>query len=271
MPELPEVETVRQGLARVLSEPCKVTKIDLRCGDLRTQACAEDLHRLEGEDFVGIKRRAKYLLFEFRDHVLINHLGMTGSWREFRVGEERKHDHFLMSFSGGRQLVFNDPRRFGQLKVVARGEEMSQPCLKLLGPEPLEPDFNAEYLFKETRGRKAAIKVWLMDQRRVVGVGNIYACEALFRAGVRPGRPAGRISKAEAAAIVKGVRLVLSEAIRKGGTTFRDFAHLDGEGGFQNRLRVYDRKAEPCRKCGSPIAHKVIGGRSTYWCRRCQR
>lgn len=272
MPELPEVETVARGLSQILSPSCKVVAVELRCGDLRTKVTQEHFSSLMGDKLVRIHRRAKYLLFEFRDHVLINHLGMTGSWREWTAAESRKHDHCVLKFSSGESIVFNDPRRFGVLILVKRGEELEHPTLRALGPEPLTSDFSGESVFARTRKRSASIKAWIMDQRNVVGVGNIYACEALFRAKVRPARRAEKVTLPEANAIVKAIKTVLTAAIEKGGTTFRDFKQAgDTPGHYQDRLLVYDRKGESCRKCKEPIRTQVLAGRSTFWCPSCQR
>lgn len=272
MPELPEVETVARGLAALLPAPCTLTDVQVHCGDLRRCVDEEKMQELKGQPLLGIHRRAKYLLFEFRNLVLINHLGMTGSWRQIIPGQEKKHDHCLLRFSNGADVVFNDPRRFGILEVVKKGTEFDHPSLKFLGPEPLEDGFDAEYVFQSTRGKRTPIKSWLMDQRRVVGVGNIYACEALFRAKVRPQRLASRLKRNEAQALIKGVQSVLKQAIAKGGTTFRDFKQAGGgEGEFYAKLAVYDRKGKPCRRCKTSIQHFVIAGRSTYWCKVCQK
>lgn len=272
MPELPEVETVCRGLNRIIPPRSQLAEVQVHRGDLRKPVDEVKMRALIGQPLLGVRRRAKYLLFDFPDRVLINHLGMTGSWRRLRPGEDKKHDHCLLRFSNGTDVVFNDPRRFGVLEVVDRGAESAHPSLRSLGPEPLSPAFNAEYVFRSIRKRKTSIKSWLMDQRRVVGVGNIYACEALFRAGIRPQRAAGKLSRAEAAGLVKGVRGVLRAAIGKGGTTFRDFKQAGGEaGGYYGNLAVYDRKGKPCRKCKAPIRHAMIAGRSTYWCRECQK
>lgn len=272
MPELPEVETVRRGLNEILPPKSRLTDVQVRCGDLRKRVDEEKMKSLKGQPLLGIRRRAKYLLFDFPDQVLINHLGMTGSWRRLRPGDDWKHDHCLLKFANGTDVVFNDPRRFGVLEVVKRGTEFDHPSLRSLGPEPLSGEFSAEYVFASTRKRKTTIKSWLMDQRRVVGVGNIYACEALFRAGVRPQRAAGRLTRQESAALVKAVKAVLNAAIRKGGTTFRDFKQAGGgEGAYYAKLAVYDRKGKPCRECRTPIQQTVIAGRSTYWCKKCQK
>ena len=204
---------------------------------------------------------------------MLSHLGMTGSWRQ---GEESAraegllHDHVRMTFADGRQLIFNDPRRFGYLDWVT-GDEKSNAFLKHLGPEPLSEDFSGERLFRLLRKRKAAIKVLLMDQRIVVGVGNIYASESLFRAKVRPSRQGAKVTREECERIVASIREVLAEAIEAGGSTISDYRHADGSsGGFQDRFRVYDRKGQPCLVCGKKVSSRVMGGRSTYWCASCQ-
>ncbi|MGE0762168.1 MAG: bifunctional DNA-formamidopyrimidine glycosylase/DNA-(apurinic or apyrimidinic site) lyase [Bdellovibrionales bacterium] len=271
MPELPEVETVRRGLSEILSSQNRIQRAELICGDLRRQVSQAELDVLKGQKILNIRRRAKYLLMETEQHVLINHLGMTGSWRVAAEGFEQKHDHFYLWLQGGSRLAFNDPRRFGLLYVVARGDEKSDSRLASLGPEPLEPDFNADWVFARTRKKQTALKVWLMDQRNVVGVGNIYASEALYRAGLKPQRRSGRLTHVEGEKLVRSVRDILKAAIKKGGSTIRDFKQTGGTGGyFQNQLLVYDRADEPCRACKTLIRSQVIGGRSTYWCAQCQ-
>lgn len=272
MPELPEVETVCRGLENLLKRSPRLVEVQLERGDLRQPIRARDLKVLEGQNWLGVRRRAKYILFDFEKHVLINHLGMTGSWRLAAKGQEEKHDHLYLNWSGGLRLAFNDPRRFGMLQVVPRGNEMLAPVLKALGPEPLLKDFSPEWIFEKSRKRQTALKVWLMDQRNVVGVGNIYASEALFRAGVKPTRKTAKLTREEAKRLHQSVREVLLEAIDSGGSTIRDFRQADGGGGyFQQRLLVYDRADQPCRTCGGKISSQVLGGRSTYWCARCQK
>ena len=203
---------------------------------------------------------------------LILHLGMSGSLRVLDPATPLvPHDHYDLLLESGRCLRFNDPRRFGSLHW-SEGDPSDHPLLAALGPEPLTSAFDADYLARRARRRRVTIKQFLMDQRVVVGVGNIYASEALFRAGVHPKRAAGRVSGARLAALVEAVRAVLGDAIRAGGTTLRDYVGADGEPGyFRQRLYVYERTGQPCRRCRTPVRHLVQGQRSTYYCPRCQR
>lgn len=232
---------------------------------------------LGGQPVTGVRRRAKYLLIDTPKVTLLSHLGMTGSWRVLEKGLPKnqgdKHDHCLIHLADGRTLAFRDPRRFGILDLVRPGEETKHPRLRGLGVEPLdEKAFTAEYLCGIAERRKVAIKVLLMDQKVVVGIGNIYASEALFRAGVRPARLSSRLKRGECERIVGAAREVLEMAIQAGGSSIRDYRNLSGEpGGFQDLHLVYGRAGEPCRNCGALIQAKVIGGRSTYWCPRCQK
>lgn len=271
MPELPEVENMKLSL-EALGVPGQVFKaVELRRANLRTPLGPELVARLPGQILRGIERRAKFLLFETQDYYIVNHLGMTGSWRTHERSEDmQKHDHVVFRFVSGLALVFNDPRRFGLLELVRKSE--THPWLRQLGFEPLSPEFTGEALFAATRGIKAPIKGFLMDQKRVVGVGNIYASEALFAAGVRPTRAAGRITRAEAESLVREIRRILQIAIAAGGSTIRDYRNSRGESGsFQDRFLVYDRAGEPCARCQRPLKSKFIAGRNTYWCTRCQR
>ena len=271
MPELPEVETTLRGIephltGRVLSE------VLVRRSDLR-QEVSPTLSSIEGKAVVRCWRRSKYLLLEIEDgSTVLIHLGMSGSLRLAMPGEEWKtHDHVAFSIRGGRQMRFHDPRRFG-LVLHLTGEPMDHPLLSSLGPEPLEDGFTASYLHAALSGRGCAIKLALIDNKVVVGVGNIYASESLFRAGIRPSLSAKRVSRVKVARLVSAVREVLADAIREGGTTLRDFLHADGQPGyFRQRLFVYERKGEPCRKCGTEIRQAVMGQRSTYWCPDCQK
>ncbi|HVK60716.1 MAG TPA: bifunctional DNA-formamidopyrimidine glycosylase/DNA-(apurinic or apyrimidinic site) lyase [Bdellovibrionales bacterium] len=271
MPELPEVETVRRGLEEIVAKRPRIKKIRLLRKDIRFAIPRKLPQFFEGERIVGIRRRAKYLLIDTEHRSLLSHLGMTGSWRVLQ-GDLDKHDHFLIELEDGRTLAFRDPRRFGIIDFVERGAEETHVRLKHLGPEPLdESAFTTDLFFKRSRKRKSAIKVFLMDQETVVGVGNIYASEVLFRSRVKPTKLTGKITKDEASRIVSNVRLVLEEAIEAGGSSISDYRKADGESGaFQDRFMVYDRKGEPCRVCKGPIRSKVIGGRSTFWCPRCQ-
>lgn len=238
--------------------------------NLRTPLRPELMRQLPGQSVLDIRRRAKFLLIETEDYILLNHLGMTGSWRKGDGGE--KHDHVVLHFQSGLRLIYNDPRRFGLLELFPKGAMSTNRWLKNLGLEPLAEEFTAEYLFARTRGRKAPLKSFIMDQRQVVGVGNIYASEALFRAGVKPLRPAGRLTREESSRLVKSVRDILKQAIAAGGSTIRDYRNSHGEdGSFQLSFSVYDRTKKPCLKCGTPIRSRFLAGRNTFWCPKCQR
>ena len=270
MPELPEVETTRRGV-----EPALVGRSvrDVRIHDrrLRQPVTPGLTNILCGKRLLGIQRRAKYLLFDFGDGTLLVHLGMSGSLRIVAAREARlPHDHVELEFSRQHCLRFRDPRRFGLVLWVQSPGEHS--LLAHLGPEPLGEAFDGDHLYRLSRGRKAAVKNFVMDGRIVVGVGNIYASEALFRAGILPTRAAGRVSRVRYATLAEEIKAVLSEAITAGGTTLRDFMRNDGEPGyFRQDLRVYGRADEPCVACGRPIVCRVIGQRSSFFCRSCQR
>lgn len=228
--------------------------------------------RLQGRRIRRVDRRGKYLLLDVGDGKVILHMGMTGRLTLPHADTPvRKHDHLDLVLSGGVIVRFNDARRFG----AALWWPATQPhhvLIRHMGPEPFGEDFGADYLFRLSRKRSAPVKNFLMDGRVVVGVGNIYAVEALFRARIRPMRPAGRVTRAEYARLVAAVRAVLSDAIEAGGTTFRDFRGSDGEPGyFVQKLSVYDRAGEPCRRCRTAIRRIVIGQRSSYYCPKCQR
>jgi formamidopyrimidine-DNA glycosylase len=272
MPELPEVETVRRGLEEIFADRPTIKKIKLLRKDIRFAIPKQIPKLFEGERIVGVRRRAKYLLIDTKDRSLLSHLGMTGSWRVLEGDDLGIHDHFLIELSDGRILAFRDPRRFGIIDFTEHEKESKHKRLVHLGPEPLdEKAFTAADFFARSRKRRSAIKVFLMDQETVVGVGNIYASEVLSRSKIRPAKPAGKITKDEAQRIVTNVRLVLQEAIDAGGSSISDYRKADGESGaFQDRFKVYDRKGEPCLVCGTPIKAKVLGGRSTFWCPRCQ-
>jgi len=231
----------------------------------------DEIHRAERQRVIGLRRRAKYLLIELEQGGLIIHLGMSGSLRvlsEFMAPE--KHDHFDIELEDGACLRFNDPRRFGAF-LWADGSPDSHELLSKLGPEPLSDDFSADYLFSRSRKRRVAVKNFIMNGHVVVGVGNIYASEALFMAGIHPQRAAGKISADRYAGLVDSIRDVLSRAIRQGGTTLRDFVNSDGAPGyFAQELLVYDRAGKDCFQCGAAIRQKVIGQRSSYYCPSCQ-
>lgn len=270
MPELPEVENVKLSLESLGFVGQEFSKVELLRKNLRVPFPAEISRKLKGQRLRAIHRRAKFLLFETEKFFVINHLGMTGSWRS--LVEAKKHDHVILHFTSGLKLAFNDPRRFGLLDLVKRADLEQSRWLKHLGIEPLSAPFDAEYLFAATRNFKVSLKAFLMDQRRVVGVGNIYASEALFAAGVKPTRPAGKLKKSEAKALVENIRRILLAAIDAGGSTIRDYKDSQGKSGsFQSRFLVYDRTNLPCLKCGARIRSKMIGGRNTFWCGKCQR
>ena len=229
--------------------------------------------RVAGRRITGVERRAKYLLLRLEGELtLILHLGMSGSLRVLPADTPRRlHDHLDLVLDNGQALRFNDPRRFGSLHWTCEDPEL-HPLLRHLAPEPLGPGFTTDYLWRVTRRRRVSIKQLLMNARLVVGVGNIYASEALFRAGVRPRRQARGLTRDEVARLVDAVRSVLAMAIEVGGTTLRDYVGADGTPGyFRQRLYVYERGGEPCRVCGQAVRHAVQGQRSTYWCATCQR
>jgi formamidopyrimidine-DNA glycosylase len=271
MPELPEVETTRRGIRAALVGRT-VRAFDLREPRLRWRVEASLAEELAGQRVLDVGRRAKYLLIRLERGTLIAHLGMSGSLRIMQTGSARlPHDHYDLVLDSGQCLRFNDPRRFGSLHWCT-GDPRKHVLLAGLGPEPLEPGFDAAYLARRAKGRKTAVKLFLMDQRVVVGVGNIYASEALFRAGVRPRRAAGRLTVAQWQRVVDAVRDVLADAIRQGGTTLRDYVSADGTPGyFRQELYVYERNGQPCRRCSTPIRHLVQGQRSTYFCPTCQK
>ncbi len=270
MPELPEVETTRLALIPLL-EGRLVTGVTLRRPDLRWPIPAEVQALLPGQKVLGLRRRAKYLLLELAPGSAVLHLGMSGCLRVVPAATPAgRHDHVDIGLDSGQVIRFNDPRRFGCLLWQPQGE--THGLLQGLGPEPLSEGFNGDYLFERSRKRTASIKTFLMDQGIVVGVGNIYAVETLFRAGIAPGRSAGRVSRGRYASLAKAVKEILGQAIKSGGTTLRDFLHPDGMPGyFKQKLFVYGREGLPCRQCGRPLSGDRLGNRATVWCAHCQR
>ena len=270
MPELPEVETTRLGLAPEL-EGRRIASVLLRRPDLRWPIPDEIAAVLPGERILGLRRRAKYLLLDLAPGSALLHLGMTGSLRV--LGPEEPpgpHDHVDIVLDSGRILRFNDPRRFGCLLWQPLGEVHA--LLRDLGPEPLDSGFDGNYLFRISRNRRTSVKAMLMDQGIVVGVGNIYAAESLFRSGIAPGRPAGEVSRPRYQRLALAVKEILAQAITLGGTTFRDFVRPDGRPGyFEQELFVYGREGEPCLACGTLLRGSRLGNRATVWCSRCQR
>jgi formamidopyrimidine-DNA glycosylase len=268
MPELPEVETTRRGIqAHVRGQ--KIEQVILRETRLRWPISAE-VSSLKGRHIRDVSRRGKYLLMHLDRGHLIWHLGMSGSMRILPIGSAAEnHEHVEFQLDNGQALKFRDPRRFGAL-LYCHQDPLQHRLLRQLGPEPLGEEFDADYLYHCCRKRSAAIKTVLMNSHIVVGVGNIYASEALFLAGIRPARAARRISKPRLEKLVNAVRDTLSAAIAQGGTTLQDFTQVDGKPGyFRQELQVYANKGE-CKVCGHPIKHLVQGQRSSYYCPECQ-
>jgi len=293
MPELPEVETVMRGLKPVL-EGRRIAGVSLRRDGLRFPFPARFAERLSGSRVTGLWRRAKYILASLDSgEVLLVHLGMTGRFTVFsgqgalNLGEfyfetaageagEGPHDHVMLSLEDGTRVVYTDPRRFGIMDLFPEAETAAHKLLGGIGVEPLGNAFSADYLAARFRGKTAPLKAALLDQHIIAGLGNIYVCEALFRAGLSPRRKARTLVRKKGtdprlADLVRHIRDVLAEAIAAGGSTLQDFAHTDGAAGaFQQRFLVYDREGEPCSRCGAPIRRLVQAGRSTFYCKNCQ-
>jgi formamidopyrimidine-DNA glycosylase len=271
MPELPEVETTRRGLEPHVAGR-RIVALTVHEPRLRWRVPEDLPAKLTGQRITGTGRRAKYLLLGLESGTLLVHLGMSGTLRVLPADTPRlAHDHYDLLLESGRTLRFNDPRRFGSLHYTS-GDPRQHPLLARLAPEPFDPGFDASYLWRITRRRRTSIKQVLMNSRLVVGVGNIYASEALFRARIRPRRRAQSLSRTEAARLVKAVRAVLALAIRVGGTTLRDYVGADGQPGyFRQKLYVYERSGKPCRVCRAPIRQITQQGRSTYYCPTCQK
>jgi formamidopyrimidine-DNA glycosylase len=287
MPELPEVETVRRGLAPRLTGSV-ITDVDQRRPDLRFPFPEKMAERLIGAEILSVSRRAKYLLLPLSSgETLLAHLGMTGRFtlsgrEEVRPGAfyapdpPPGHEHLELTLrSGGGEafrLTYADPRRFGFIELLPTEEAARSPRLGHLGPEPLRGELTAGELKARLAGKKTPLKSALLDQRVVAGLGNIYVCEALFRAGLSPKRQAGSVGEGRSAALTEAIHAVLAEAIEAGGSTLRDYAGADGEkGSFQQRFDVYDREGEACRRCGAEVKRLVQSGRSTFYCSACQR
>ena len=272
MPELPEVETVRRGVEpHVLGR--RIERVVVREKRLRWPIAEDFVDKLVGRRIVATERRGKYLqlVLDNGDRLLV-HLGMSGRLFVLRSGHALlKHDHVDVELDDGTLLRFNDPRRFGAMLLWRSGEPL-HPLLATMGPEPFADEFNGEYLHTLSRGRKTAVKSFIMDGGVVVGAGNIYAAESLFRAGIRPTRAAGDVSRPRYDKLATAIREVLAAAIEQGGTTLRDYAGADGAPGyFQQVLDVYGRDGEACRVCAQPIRKLVIGQRSSFFCPNCQK
>ena len=269
MPELPEVETTLRGIEPWLLNR-EITCVEVRDTRLRWPV-TDEVQQAVGQKVTGVSRRAKYIVMQFENGGLLLHLGMSGSIRVLTESTTPgKHDHFDIVTEAA-TIRFNDPRRFGAL-VWWQPPLADHPLLKHLGPEPLSDKFDGDHLWRKSRGRELAIKNFVMDGKIVVGVGNIYASEALFMAGIHPGRSAGRISRVRYAGLAAAIKNVLARAIQLGGTTLRDFTGSSGSPGyFAQELLVYDRAGEPCFQCGTAIRQKVLGQRSSFYCVNCQR
>ncbi len=283
MPELPEVETVRRGLAPAM-EGRRIQRADIRRPDLRWPFPANMAERLTGARVDRLRRRSKYILADLdTGESLLIHLGMSG--RMTVSGDApgvfvlahampEKHDHVVLDMDGDARVTFNDPRRFGAMDLIATDKAETHPLLSKLGPEPLGNDFHADHLAAALKGRKMPMKAALLDQRIVAGLGNIYVCEALNRAGISPARAAGKVGRPRLDRLVPIIRDVLAEAIEAGGSSLRDHRQATGElGYFQHTFRAYDREGQPCRTpdCTGTIRRIVQSGRSTYYCPTCQR
>jgi formamidopyrimidine-DNA glycosylase len=294
MPELPEVETVRRGLQPAM-EGSKILKAEARRKDLRFPFQKDFIARLEGQVVTGLGRRAKYLMADLASgDVLLMHLGMSGSFRVLQGeagntpgqfhhprSEDRAHDHVVFHMSSGAAVVFNDPRRFGYMKIIARHALEDEPLLSGLGPEPLGNEFDAAMLAKACANKKTSLKAALLDQRVVAGLGNIYVCEVLFRAHLSPRRLAATLAAKKTAEptdhakrVVSAIHTVLNQAIKAGGSSISDHRLTSGElGYFQHSFKVYDREGQPCQTagCGGIVRRFVQNGRSTFWCPKCQK
>ncbi|WP_424943782.1 bifunctional DNA-formamidopyrimidine glycosylase/DNA-(apurinic or apyrimidinic site) lyase [Aliiroseovarius crassostreae] len=283
MPELPEVETVRRGLAPVI-EGERIVKADVRRDGLRWPFPDHMADRLTGVRVMRLGRRSKYLLADLdSEETLIVHLGMSGRMliSGHALGKfhhehpaPEKHDHVVFDMANGARVTFNDPRRFGAMDLCPTADLDAHKLIRALGPEPLGNDFNEDYLVARLAGKNTAIKTALLDQGIIAGLGNIYVCEVLFRAGIHPARKAAKISSRRVAGLVPIIRDVLTEAIKSGGSSLKDYRQADGDlGYFQHSFQVYGREAEPCvtPECKGQIARIVQGGRSSFYCGQCQR
>ncbi len=273
MPELPEVETTLRGI-----EPFTlgkiIRKVDVRTPKLRWPVQKNLTQKLRDKEVLSLTRRAKYILLGFDNGSLIIHLGMTGSIKVMAVGiPPKKHEHIDVCFTDEICLRYTDPRKFGAFIWTSKQDPLNEhQLLRGLGPEPLSPQFNGDYLWHSCHNRTTSIKTHLMNQKTVVGVGNIYASEALFKAGIHPERRASRISHERLNKLVKTTKQTLRAAIKKGGTTLKDFSSPDGSSGyFSIKLNVYGKEGKPCPKCRKPIMAKVIGQRNSFYCSNCQK
>lgn len=275
MPELPEVETVRQGLFAAMSGR-RLTRVTVNRADLRKPFPPDFANALTNRRVRDLRRRAKYLLLDLDNgETVIMHMGMSGRFTVTGHNAPRdpgKHDHVVFETDHGKRIVFTDPRRFGVMTMTPTETLDSHPLLAGMGPEPLDDDFTPARLSAALKGKRTPVKSALLDQRVVAGLGNIYVCEALFRAGISPKRLASSVAGARAERLVPAIRSVLRDALKAGGSSLRDYARADGElGYFQHHFRVYDREGKPCPQCGRPVKRIVQSGRSTFFCPHCQK
>lgn len=269
MPELPEVETVVRDLNELLQRRPKITKFHFYRKDLRAPIPIKQIETLVNESITLFRRRAKYIIMETPKGNLLSHLGMTGAWRLTQELNPQKHDHVAIEFSNHTFLLYSDPRRFGYLGFF---KEENHPKLRVLGPEPFSEEFTVKYLKQKLNHKHTPIKSALMDQEVVVGVGNIYASEALFLAKISPKKKAHRLSPIQINDLILAIQKILGEAIKDGGSTIRSYKSAkEQSGGFQQKHLVYDRGGRPCKTCDTTIRQTKIGARSTYWCPSCQK
>ena len=277
MPELPEVEVVKRQLEETLKNQPRIAKVQTSRKKLRAQLSHQDKIQLQGQKVLSLQRRAKFILIQLENGVLLSHLGMTGRWYlQNDRNKKNLHQHVLIYFNDGRTLVYQDPRRFGLLEFYPEStiEELMQECrwLNHLGPEPLNTKFNGAQLKKQAQDRHTSVKSFIMDQKTVVGVGNIYAQEALFHSGISPHKECGKVSLDQYKTLVTHIKKILRQAIRAGGSSISDFEHMGGQKGyFQMQFSVYGRGGKDCPKCSHPLTLDRIGGRSSVWCRKCQK
>lgn len=274
MPELPEVEIVKEGLKKVFKPNLVIRNILFRRNDLRSILPHKKINSVLSQPIGSVERRAKYIVIEVGDRdMIVSHLGMTGTWRLDTQAESLElHDHIVMELSDGRFLIYNDPRRFGMFDILTHEQYLQDKRFSQLGPEPLSESFNVDYFWEKSRNKKVPVKSFIMDQRVVVGVGNIYACEALFEAQISPFVVAGRLRREQLEVLIRCIQNILKQSIKAGGSTISDFAQIDSsQGSYQNNHLVYGREGEACPKCSAAISVKVISGRSTFWCVKCQK
>lgn len=285
MPELPEVETVKCGIEPALMDQ-RIVRVTTRVEKLRFPIPVDFVQSITGQRVMGLRRRSKYILIDLsNDRVILNHLGMSGSFRVYapdETAEDKKHDHVVLETDGGFRLHYNDPRRFGMMDVFDREEEATHPLLNSMGPEPLDDALTAAYLLARFKGRRTPIKSALLDQKHIAGLGNIYVCEALNRARINPKTSVGKISKPRLSRLVCEIKTVITEAIAAGGSSLKDHKKTDGTMGyFQHSFKAYNREGHACQNsqqtgevavpCGGTIQRIVQSGRSTFYCPTCQR